>query len=226
MNQKLKKKLILIIILGIIFVLTVFNLHKIKFALSMLNLYNQEKNIESVTDNPEDIKPSIVDNPLQSIIESEDIVGNMDNHQVPVDNSKDDPDKPITVVPKPVIPTPNPIEITNKSYIDIVKEYNDKLENLRSTFEIELNELVAKGIEEYSNGVISSTKLANKLLSAGSKLEKTSDNEFDIIVKDMEKELKANNQDTAVIKEIRNYYSSFKNSKKQDMISKGMKYVK
>src|SRR5690606_20510136 len=107
-----------------------------------------------VIDSPEGNEPTIVDNPLQDIIKSEDLV---DNVQVPIDNSVDTQDKPI--------------KKTNREYIDIVKEYNNKLESLRGTFEIELNELVSQGFEEYSKGNTSSTTLANKLLSAGSKLE-------------------------------------------------------
>ncbi len=41
----------------------------------------------------------------------------------------------------------------------------------------------------------------------------------------MEKELKANNHDTSVVKEIDSYYKSYKNSKKSSIISKGMSYI-
>src|SRR5690606_16536336 len=97
--------------------------------------------------------------------------------------------------------------------------------NLRATFESELDALIKQGIEEYSNGKISNTRLANKYLSIGADLEKSSDAKFNKILKEMEKELKSNGHDTSVIKEIKNYYTSFKDAKKTNLIDRGMKHM-
>ena len=106
-----------------------------------------------------------MDNPLLSIIETVDTVDNQDQA---VDKSTNDEDK-------------------NEQYVAIAKEYNEKFEDIHGTFDVELNSLISKGIEEYRIGKISSTALANKYLSQGSKLEKIADNEFNNIVKTMEK---------------------------------------
>ena len=221
MNRK--NKLILIGIIAILYLVIVLNFHKIRFALSILHLYGQEKKMDSSLDTTSTTKP-IVDNPLQDILKSVNNVGNHEdvdnNNDLVVDKSVDKVDS-LKIKDK----TSN-IKNTERSYINIVSEYNNKLLDLKSTFEGELDALIQNGIEEYSKGQISSTKLANKYLSLGADLEKSSDLRFNKVLKEMEKSLKNNGHETYIIKDIKDYYISFKNTKKTEIIGRGMKYVK
>lgn len=221
MNRK--NKLILIGIIAILYLVIVLNFHKIRFALSILHLYGQEKKMDSSLDTTSTTKP-IVDNPLQDILKS---VNNVGNHE-DVDNNDDlVVDKSVDKVDSLKIKDKtSDIKNTERSYINIVSEYNNKLLDLKSTFEGELDALIQNGIEEYSKGQISSTKLANKYLSLGADLEKSSDLRFNKVLKDMEKSLKNNGHETSIIKDIKDYYISFKNTKKTEIIGRGMKYVK
>ncbi len=221
MNRK--NKLILIGIIAILYLVIVLNFHKIRFALSILHLYGQEKKMDSSLDTTSTTKP-IVDNPLQDILKS---VNNVGNHE-DVDNNDDlVVDKSVDKVDSLKIKDKtSDIKNTERSYINIVSEYNNKLLDLKSTFEGELDALIQNGIEEYSKGQISSTKLANKYLSLGADLEKSSDLRFNKVLKEMEKSLKNNGHETSIIKDIKDYYISFKNTKKTEIIGRGMKYVK
>ena len=229
MNRK--NKFILIGIVIILYLIIVVNFHKIRFGLSLLHLYSQEKKADNLPDETVTTKP-IVDNPLQNILDSidnEDKLANSHNTQEesvdkPIDNvahveeqkkSRDIKDTKKTDV----------VLDNKESYISIVSIYNNKLLDLKSNFEDELDELIEQGIEEYSTGKVSNTKLANKYLSLGSDLEKSSDSRFNKVLKEMEKELKNNDHTTSIIKEIKDYYISFKNAKKTDLINRGMKYV-
>lgn len=228
MKKSRKNKLILLGILAIFYIVIAINFHKIRFALSILRLYGQEKKIESPVGENTSKKP-IVDNPL------EDLLAGVDKSQNSGDTTGDDVDKSVDKVDTVNEPKKEPnvkddkgtekIPDTKKSYLNIIGEYNITFENLRATFESELDALIKQGIEEYSNGKISNTRLANKYLSIGADLEKSSDAKFNKILKEMEKELKSNGHDTSVIKEIKNYYTSFKDAKKTNLIDRGMKHM-
>ncbi|MSU00252.1 hypothetical protein [Tissierella pigra] len=212
MTKSRKSKLFFIGILAILYIVISLNFHKIRFALSILRLYGQDKKIESTIDDKANNEP-IVDNPLKDILES---VGVMDNSKDIEDTNKENKK------------SSNKINISDdrkKDYINIIDRYNSTFEDLQSEFESQLNSLVKKGIAEYSNGGVSTTKLANKYLSIGADLEKSSDAKFNKILKEMEKELKSNGHDTSITKEIKNYYTSFKDAKKTDLIDRGMKHV-
>lgn len=225
MKTNRKKKLFFITALAIIYLVIAVNFHKIRFALSMYRIYSQEKKIESVVDDVGNVKP-IVDNPLQDIVINEGNVdkgdNSVDNKDSPVDKSEDKvtlPDK------KPSDNSKKPSNDSKKSYISILTDFNITLEELRIQFQSDLDNLITQGIEDYGNGGMSNTQLASKYLSAGSKLEKSSDAKFNEIVKAMEKELKANGHDTSIVKEIKEYYISFKDAKKTDLINRGMKHM-
>ena len=218
MKTNRKKKLLFIAALAIIYLVIAVNFHKIRFALSMYRLYSQEKKTESVVDDVGNVKP-IVNNPLKDIAIIEDVVdkndNSVDNGDASVDKSED----------KPTIPTENPSDDSKKSYISILADFNTTLEKLRIEFQEDLDNLIAQGIKDYGNGGMSNTQLASKYLSVGSELEKSSDDKFNEIVKAMEKELKANGHDTSIVKEIKEYYTSFKDAKKTDIINRGMKHM-
>ncbi|WP_353095812.1 hypothetical protein [Tissierella praeacuta] len=222
MKKSRKNKLILIGILAIIYIIIAVNFHKIRFALSLLRLYGKEKKIESSIEDDTNIENNIpvVDNPIKNILNS---VDNVDKPENTEDGTNGTVDKVDTV-------NEEKKEITNKdtkkSYISIINEYNIIFEDLKSTFESELNALIKESIKEYSKGETSNSKLANKYLSIGSDLEKSSDEKFNKILKEMEKELKNNGHDTSIVKDIKEYYTSFKNAKKMDLIARGMKRVK
>ena len=134
----------------------------------------------TIIDNPKNIK-SIEDNPLQDILES------MDSADKPLNPKDDESENDIVDNSKSeVVKKDNNVVHTKKSFTDIVNEYNSTLEDLKSTFEKELDALIKNGIEEYSKGDISGSKLANKYLSIGADLEKSSDTRFNKVLKNME----------------------------------------
>lgn len=219
MKKNRKKRLILIGILAVVYIIIAVNFHKIRFALSILRLYGHDKKIESPVGDNSDNKP-IVDNPLKDILDSVDSVDKSGNTE---DNPNGNVDKSVENVGEQ---KNNPdIKDTDKSYISIISKYNIIFEELRSSFEGDLDTLIKQGIKEYSKGEISNTKLANKYLSIGADLEKSSDARFNKVLKEMEKELKSNGHDTSIVKDIKNYYTSFKDAKKTDLIERGMKHV-
>ncbi len=229
LNSRLKKKITIMLWLLVFFMIIVLNLHRIRFALDMYNIYSQEKKTNIVSENNETEDKVEIYNPLTSIIEK-DIETENDN-----DNDSLIDEEP--VIAQPVVdkdteadnwPNPKPVEQPDntKPYVSIIKEYNEKLESLRGSFESKLDNLISQGIAEYQSRTMSTAKLSSKYLSAGTSLERTSDSEFNTLVKEMEKELKSNNHDVKVIKEIREYYNSFKNEMKQEIIGRGLKHLR
>ena len=229
MNSRLKKKITIMLWLLVFFMIIVLNLHRIRFALDMYNIYSQEKKTNIVSENNETEDKVEIYNPLTSIIEK-DIETENDN-----DNDSLIDEEP--VIAQPVVdkdteadnwPNPKPVEQPDntKPYVSIIKEYNEKLESLRGSFESKLDNLISQGIAEYQSRTMSTAKLSSKYLSAGTSLERTSDSEFNTLVKEMEWDLKSNNHDVLVVKEIREYYNSFKNEMKQEIIGRGLKHLR
>lgn len=225
MNRR--KKIFIFGILVLIYILIAVNFHKIRFAISMLRLYNREKNNDhTVIENP------IFSNPLEDILLSlENNNDNIDNSNEEITDNNTNINSDANSISKEKQnnienENSNTNEIKNESYISILKKYNAILQDLRDTFETELNELIQSGIKEYKEGSLTTRQLATKYLSIGSELEKSSDSRFNKVLKDFENELKENNYDTSIIKDIKDYYTSFKEAKKMDLINGGMKYVK
>ena len=183
----------------------------------MINLYSKEKKTENIAEDHNEDENVVLHNPLESIINAE---NNKDDEIESVDVTSPSENKP-----KDTPPTSKPETDSKKSYISIVNDYNSKFESLRSNFEGDLNNLLVQGAADYSSGKVSSAKLAATYMSSGATLEKASDVKFKAIVKEMEKDLKNNGHDTAIVKEIESYYTSFKNSKKSALISKGMDHL-
>lgn len=211
------KKLVLVGLIVVFYLIIVVNFHKIRFALSILSLYSQKK--MTMIDNPKNIK-HIEDNPLLEILES------MDSADKPLNPKDDENENDIVANSKSeVVKKDSNVVHTKRSFTNIVNEYNSTLEDLKSTFEKELDALIKNGIEEYSKGDISGSKLANKYLSIGADLEKSSDTRFNKVLKNMEKELKYNGHSTDITNDIKEYYNSFKQNKKVELIDLGMQYI-
>lgn len=232
------KKFILIGIFAI-FCLIMLNFSKIKFALSLINASRKLNRVESKLDESNS-KNIVLDNPFHAILESATInnhsnsdnkdnssssdISNIDNSGVSNNVTKNIG----TVSDTPHIKLENILEESNpkRPYLEIIYEYNEIFENLKSEFETELDTLIKQAIEEHSSKKISKTKLADKYLFLGSELEKSCDKRFYGLLDSMKDELKSNGYDSLITDEIKKYYVSFKNSRKMDLIDRGMKYLK
>lgn len=101
-------------------------------------------------------------------------------------------------------------------------EYKEKFDNLHSRVENEISKLIQAGVTDYNSGKFSMTGIANKYLSEGLKLEQIFDVEFHSLLKELEKELVKTQNDTSIIKDIEEYYNTFKSDKKAEILAKGM----
>lgn len=223
MRPKYSKKIKWIIILAIIYLLFIFNIHKIRFGLNMLTHYNSEKDIVVEEDVHSDDNISKVKNPLDTILTPP----TETNEKItPIKNDTNKPVQTSETEVKPSVPSAsNDKADKSKSYDTIIKKYNQQLEDLRITFETELQALISQGIEEYNKEGSSAVILANKYLKLGTNLEKSSDNRFEKVLKDMDRELLVNNYDNKITKEVKSYYKDFKNAMKKDLIARGMKHM-
>lgn len=219
---KMKGKKLLLIGIFIFTSFIIINFYKIKFFLSLINLSRYGHKIESQSEDTKKQEAKLT-NPLQAILKSVETVEGNENIEAIDDASNTADDlRNIDGIVSISIKEHN----YKKSYNEIIQEYNDILEDLKLEFEAELDALIKQGIEEYSLGEISSTKLANKYLSLGADLEKSCDKKFYNLLNIMKNELKANGYDTLITDEIKNYYVSFKKARKLDLINRGMKYLK
>lgn len=226
MNLKLKTRIFIVVVLASIFLVLVLNVHKIKFGLSMLSIYNNRNKIEVVQEIDSEKKLSPIRNPLEDILLSKD-ENNMDEVKSielkPTETSKEPTPPNKTILESPTNTTT--IENTRKSYLKIIEEYNSTLVNLHVKFESDLNNLINQGIEDYRYESMSKSDLLTKYLNKGAELEKSSDKQFNSILKEMKKELEDNNHETSVIDKLSDYYNSFKMSKKNDIIDRGMAHM-
>lgn len=227
--MKKYKKLILIGIVTIFYTLIALNYHKIRFAVSMLRLYKQQNKTETVIDS--DNKDNLIlENPLDIILKSEDEIVETTHDISEVKDRSETNESIYTETSKEFIQGDKEekivIEDNHKSYEYIIKQYNLELESLKTRFESDLDNLIESGIKEYNSRAMSNSKLFAKYLNIGSRLEKSSDDTFNGLLTQMEKDLKNNKHDSYIVKEIKDYYTSFKNSKKTDLINRGLKHLK
>lgn len=230
-------KYISIIILGTVLIITVLNFNKIKFMYNMLSSYSKFKE-GSLQQFPMDEKNEnikVVQNPIEKVIGenvketvkkvAQGIVVNspQESDTAPNESNKSTQHK-----------TPDNVDDkanndNNKSkddlYKKIVTKYYDTLTNLQQEYKTKIDSLVESGYEEYKSGKISTLKLASKYLTLGSKLETESDKKVSTLLKEMEKELKDNNLDTTIVKEVKEYYSYLKDLRKSELMSKARGYV-
>lgn len=209
--RKKSGKYIFTAIIGLICILIIINLGKIKFMYSMLSSYKDVKNVEA-GDLPNEDNLEIKENPLEKVLDNVDneSIDNNDIDGSPESNTEDDN---------------KDIEVNKDPYIVLVSDYNNKFEAMQADYESKLNNLISAGYEEFKSGDVSTMQLANKYINEGSKLEKECDANFNAMVQEMEKELKSNGHDTSIIKDLKDYYDSFKSSKKSQLMAKARAYM-
>lgn len=113
-----------------------------------------------------------------------------------------------------------------RTLVDISAKYNYKFNDFKLKLENEISKLIETGITEYNSGNFSETRLADKYLSEGAKLEQKFDKEFNLLVNELRKELEENYYDTSIIKDFKDYYEIFKAEKKGAVVAKGMELSK
>lgn len=188
--KKKRGKYIFLSILGILCIVIILNLGKIRFMLNMIKSYNDINKEEYKDLAGDDASLETTENPLLKIIDEETI------------------DK-----------------VDDKSYVSVVSDFNNKFGLLEKDYEAKLDSLIKVGYEEYKSGELSTAKLASKYINEGSRLEADCDANFNAMVKEMEKELKDNGHDTSVVKDLREYYSSYKKSSRSQLMGKAKKYM-
>lgn len=226
-------KYVLLAVLGVILVVTAVNFNKIRFMYNLISSYNRlkDENVHKLPEDDTDEYIEVVENPIKKIIG--DIEDNKGNEDIPVSNETPEenekaPDKSSESKEKP---TDNGADdnANNKSkdelYKSIVTKYYDVLTALQQEYETKINDLVESGYEEYKSGEVSILSLASKYLSLGSKLESESDKKVNALLKDMEKELKDNNLDTSIVKEVKDYYNYLKSLRRSQLMSKAKSYI-
>jgi len=227
-------KYILLAVLGVILVVTAVNFNKIRFMYNMISSYNRlkDENVHKLPEDDTDEDIEVVENPIKKIIG--DIEDNKGNEDIPVSNetpeeNEKEPDE--SSEGNENKPTDNGADdnANNKSkdelYKSIVTKYYDVLTALQQEYETKINDLVESGYEEYKSGEVSILSLANKYLTLGSKLESESDKKVNALLKDMEKELKDNNLDTSIVKEVKDYYNYLKSLRRSQLMSKAKSYI-
>lgn len=104
---------------------------------------------------------------------------------------------------------------TNKddsNYVEVISKYNSEFEMLKSDFEAKLDSLVQVGFKEYSSGDISTSKLANKYITEGTRLEEEVDRNFNILLDKLKEELDSNDHSTDITKNLKAHYRDYKSS--------------
>lgn len=212
-------KYIVLSVLVLVFIIVVLNLGKLKFMFNMLTSYNKvhKENYEELS-NEKSIE--VKENPIDKIIKEKDDTGVPENLEK---NSEDKSAKDEVEISDNNSDSVGKID--NTSFYNIVNQYNEKLLSMQEDYEAKLDSLIQSGYEEYKSGKTSKVKLANKYLDIGSKLEKESDKNFNSLLKEMEDQLKANNHDTSIIKDLNEYYNSLKETRRSQLMKKVKEYM-
>lgn len=210
--MKKKRTWIGIIILAIIVFFIFTNFHKIKFAISMLDVYtkNAKKSNLSETEGKSSID-TIVDNPLDSIVNAGEPMDTPDDeNDLDIDNKEINNEK----TDDKVVSKNNPANKGKKSVVTIASKYNKEFTNIQNSFQGQLQGLARQAYGEYQSEVMSTTKLTNKYMGLGSDLERKCDNLVYSALSNMKKELKSNGHDTSLVEEVKDYYQNFKEVEK------------
>lgn len=213
--MKRKGKVIFLSIAVVILLIIIFNFNEIKFGLNMAKSYNQEPVEEKELTESEKQLLEGSRNPLIIILEKEgiDVEDESSEENTDSDNeNKEDKDKDIES--KEEQNTKNETE-----YTKTIVKYNNEFSSLQSEFESKLSGLISQGYSEYKSGV-SAGKLAPKYLSKGADLEGECDRKFYTMLGQLEDELNASKQDTGVISDLKNYYNSYKDAKRGEIMDK------
>lgn len=221
--MKRKKTWIGIIILTIIVFFIFTNFHKIKFAISMLDVYtkNAKKSDLSETERKSNID-TIVDNPLDYIVNADEPVDTPDDDENNPDIDSDIDNKEIN---DKTVSKNNPANNGKKSVVTIASKYNKELTNIQNSFQGQLQGLARQAYGEYQSEVMSTTKLTNKYMGLGSDLERKCDNLVYSALSNMKRELKSNGHDTSLVEEVKDYYQNFKEVEKDRLFDIAFKKI-
>lgn len=198
------------------------NFHKIKFAFNMLSLYTKNTKERTITEDDQDQRNPVVDNPFDSIINSElpaedtEDLGEStedNNENIDIDYVSQEEESPVDEILEKE-------EASRKSVKTIALKYNQELTDIQNNFQGELNSLVQEGYREYKSGQLSTTQLANKYISQGASLEKKCDKLVYSSLENIKKELKENGHGTDLVNELKSYYESFKEVEKNKLFDK------
>lgn len=245
MNKKIK--LVFIISLLTLSLIIGINIDKIKFGISLLEIYRHsspKEDLSSSRDKNNNIKTP-VENPLEKIlgqaeaVDNPTLAGDIKDKpdptkndtsseeglikDLPINNEKD-AEKPVKNSGKAGEDTDN--ESAPRSLKSITEEYNREFLALQNEFEKTLSSLVFEAYNQYKSGQYSKSKLADIYLEKGVELEKSADKRFYALLKEYENDLEENSHDTTIVKELKTYYENFKMERKSEMINKGMEMVK
>lgn len=236
MNPSKKRfKIIFPVVFTIIMLLSVFNSHRIKFLVDMVKIYNStEKGTNIVGKEPYETNPINIENPLEAIIKesaNKSPIGNKDKSNHIGSTPSNIVAKPNDSTNKNISSISNKNEKTSdekreksvKEYSAIIKKYNTALVELQADFQVDLDTMVKEGIADYNSGM-SYSQMFSKYLDYGANLEKNSDKKFNLVLKNIQKELRDNGHNTSIIGEIQDYYNSTKKAIKNDIINRGMKH--
>lgn len=179
----------------------------------MAKSYNNSSNKEEkeLTEEEKDLL-SGKGNPLLVILEKE---GESDNTEEEKEENKSDEEK---------------TEETNKNeakqekqsendYQKTIAKYNSEFSSLQSDFESKLSGLISEGYSEFQSGA-SPGKLAPKYLGKGAELESQCDAEFYNMLDSLKTDLNNKGEDTSLIKDLENYYNSYKDAKRGELMNK------
>lgn len=220
--KKKKTRYIAYSIIGIIVVLVVLNWGNIKFAFDMMNSY---KKYEEVKETPNHNEENFIDsNPILEAIEkntedlneeetNKDII-NEENDSNIENNNKNDNTKENNIKNK-----------DNEVYFTILSNYNKKFTSLQNQYEGALNSIISQGYSEYKSGTVSKSKLVSKYMSKGRALEKESDTKVNTLLKEMENDLKSSGFDPSIAKEVKNYYTSYKENRRGEIMAKAFNAI-
>lgn len=190
------------ILLSVILMIYI-NIGKIKLGLNALEMKNKYNSLEEYK------SPTDTSNSVDRIIIRE----NKPKHlPSPIDPGELDLD----------IIRENNERLENDTAIELITKYEEKFDDLHSKVENEISKLIQAGVTDYNSGKFSMTGITNKYLSEGTKLEQIFDVEFNSLLSELEKELVKNHYDTSIIKDIEEYYETFKSDKKAQILAKGM----
>lgn len=222
--HKNKKIYIWLSILVFICLLVAINFTKIKFAVNMLSNYIRvnDNDYEDLVNIDDETDEEVIINPLLDIIGNDEEENNNTNIEGSDNDEEENNNSSTTSKDNPENSKDN-INTNNKdSYTKIISKYNNQFELMKTDHEAKLDSLIQLGYKDYSSGEISATKLANKYINEGTRLEGESDNNFNKLLKEMEKELQSEGHSTKITEDLKGYYKSYKNSTK----SRYMKKVK
>jgi len=211
----MKKGYILIIILIVLLLPLLYFRNEIKFLSSI---------VTSKLTSPKNDSEETPINPLDKHIEEE------SNSTQNTDPSNIDPSEPQNTDSIGKNNVQNKISkansATNKKSLDeIINVYNPKFKFLENEFNSLLDKLISDALSDYKSGNYTKFQLARFYLDKGYKIEKESDAKFYSLLKELEKDLKENSIDLSLKNEIAKYYESVKQTKKNNLINKGMALV-